>query len=738
MSEQNQNPVIDDYSELTKKHLEELLEQSRNPPDPNAGKDWSLPKNLNSEDLENAFKPIFMFVSNALNVEKPIWAQASIRDMTKHQHSPKYIREFYHDRGRKYHDEIFENDGSFEDMTRDRQNYPAYMRSTSSGYFGGYHPVYEEQWFWPLHGNVRCYTTPLNDLLVADCLVKDSKLGYSSPDGEFNGTEYHHVFEKSYNAYGEVYADRPTFENLNPVQNAPSFYVGLNTVQRAACLWAVNALLIPMLNADNYIPALSVLAPNMLGRFGDDLEFSEFNLFDHENDAMTKADNARIRNKSILLRRMLRRNWIPPQYDKNMSNLDLVDYIEELAHYPEDAWTIPPWDGGVIPDSPAQKFFERVMVERGRRPARVFGRGALWDEFGNARAGLMHAYDLLMMRDALYLVLALNSLYGETDGGYHRLRGKHYSKQAVINYVSDWFGGIGQIKKLPFQWVDNPYTPDSPEYEEFNANRDMSDKAVNARAERRSKVKYPTCGMRLGGKSDYEALDAAGLEYEDAQYYEYQEKPTFYDYTNKEVADFVYEELEELYDLGPKNFADKLDGHHEAWVQRLNGGSDNSSEDEKLSPREIFKQRADRVIHLPFGVSVAYKELVEVIESVYNGIEDFFMHEYEDESQYTYEDPYGFDDEEEAEEVELTPEEIFFHTRNPADLPWYRPVRHLPQHADGAWLSKKVQSSGVFYGGVVLMHLLKSHEEDVLNGKTAEESMPILEENLGWSFLNEK
>lgn len=75
-------------------------------------------------------------------------------------------------------------------------------------------------------------------------------------------------------------------------------------------------MFIPMLNADDYIPGLWAFLPNLSGRFDSENAFAEMTVFfgedlDDPRYTQIRANNARVRNKSIILCHMLRYNQIP-------------------------------------------------------------------------------------------------------------------------------------------------------------------------------------------------------------------------------------------------------------------------------------------------------------------------------------------------------------------------------------------------------------------------------------------
>lgn len=714
-------------------------------------KNKHLPLNLNAQELEKGFKPLFFRFSNRLNIETPIWAQAEQRTMTKYKHPVGFIQDFYEDRGRSYWDTTTDITDPYERLLQDGQTYRAFARPVCSGFFGAYQPIYEEQWFWPLHANIKSVAIPLSDKHIANCLAKDSKLPYSSPEGHFNGDYYLHELTKELTEDGLKETEWSVYKyDLNRMQNAPSFYVGLNTVQRAACLWAVNELLIPMLNADNNIPALWALLPNALGRFSTEEQFAEFNHFYDGADVgrgfeETIADNARIRNKSIILRRILRKNHIPADYDKNMNNYELKKYIDESCYYPEDAWTIPPWDDHIIPHAPAETFFKHVMVKRSDRAARLFGRGALWSATGEARSGLMHAYDLAMIKDALYLALVLDATMNRGVKNYrplHTVCGEPEDLDYLFNYPASWFGGIGQLKKLPFKWGDDLSSDKTQEEDEYETYEKPSEEEIAERLKARSKIKFPTLAMRkardfmgsVGSEFDPDVEDATqstGLTRDDLLSYEHVERATLYDYNNKDIADFVLEELEELNQIGPVKFAEKLKEHYQAMVDRINGDVEVYFDTEKPTLESVYEEKISREVKLPLGVRLTHGELMQVIESVFHGIEDFFTRQEEEIDGF-----FDFINGREKIHAKLIEEQAFFLTQDLRHLPWYRPVRTNEEEARRATSQRPVQPSGVFYGADVITTLIMLDDDDVLSGEKPEEVVPVLEETIQWSFLS--
>lgn len=95
---------------------------------------------------------------------------------------------------------------------------------------------------------------------------------------------------------------------------------------------------------------------------------------------------------------------------------------------------------------------------------------------------------------------------------------------------------------------------------------------------------------------------------------------------------------------------------------------------------------------------------MEVVESIYNGISNFL------------ERPKG--------EITLD-EEKFSNSGDSTDLNWYKPVTH----------STIEQGSGVYFGYAVIMDLICLQPDDVLNGKSPDEAVPVIEEDRHWSYL---
>lgn len=116
---------------------------------------------------------------------------------------------------------------------------------------------------------------------------------------------------------------------------------------------------------------------------------------------------------------------------------------------------IPPWDDHIIPHTPAETFFKRVMVKRSDRAARVFGHGALWSTTGEARAGLMHAYDLAMIKDALYLALVLDATMNRGVKNYRPLH-TVCGKPENLNYLFNLTSAVNNGEKHLVDFIRQP------------------------------------------------------------------------------------------------------------------------------------------------------------------------------------------------------------------------------------------------------------------------------------------
>ncbi|WP_163467286.1 hypothetical protein, partial [Haemophilus influenzae] len=88
--------------------------------------------------------------------------------------------------------------------------------------------------------------------------------------------------------------------------------------------------------------------------------------------------------------------------------------------------------------------------------------------------------------------------------------------------------------------------------------------------------------------------------------------------------DIVYGELAELYELGPKTFEQNIHEHLNALRRRYQDICQETPEDDRFSNLQaLYQQKAQRRIALPFGLSLTQAELMEVVESIYNGISNF-------------------------------------------------------------------------------------------------------------------
>lgn len=122
---------------------------------------------------------------------------------------------------------------------------------------------------------------------------------------------------------------------------------------------------------------------------------------------------------------------------------------------------------------------------------------------------------------------------------------------------------------------------------------------------------------------------------------------------------------------------------------------------------------------------------MEVIESVYHGIDEFFNRK--EEPDFSLLDMLGLG----AYEHGTTEhEDRFFESKDPRDLVWYQPVRTEATDAEWASVASKIKASGVFMGGDVITSLIKLPEDDVLAGENPENVFPIIEESFQWSYLN--
>lgn len=712
-----------DPDAAVRRTLERMIEAIQNPQKKPEGpkKDFNEPLNLDAKELEAIFTGDYGKHSgiNATvgMLTTPVWALSDLRQEYRYRHTLDFKEEFYYRRGRKYHDQVFEYADSLEEALNDKQSYPAFYRPTCSGVFGAYHPVYEEQWFWPMMSRWSLYhyetmQSPMSIRALVDCLPKNAQLAYSNAYGEYNGEIYTHEYHETMSREepGRIAWQSPKY-NYNKMQESPSFYVGLNTLQRAVCLWAVNEMFIPMLNADDYIPGLWAFLPDLSGRFDSENAFAEMTVFfgedlDDPRYTQIRANNARVRNKSIILRHILRYNQIPQGYRPEMSNEDMVWVIDEECG-PESAWTIAPWDNHIIPEAPAQTFFEQVMTERGTRPFRLFGRGALWRKTGQPRAGLMHGLDLMMLKDALELLIKFDDLFGKQ---VPKMRDNE-PLDKIVREISQWFGGIGMIDRVNYAWPQSRYHKAFLEFHHGEYDRSQQ------------KTPYRNVKKRSGYLTEAEQLaemdewlrqrrqkvaqwEQGIFEEEDIEMDElFIEQTTFYDFNNRDIADMVYGELAELYELGPKTFEQNIHEHLNALRRRYQDICQETPEDDRFSNLQaLYQQKAQRRIALPFGLSLTQAELMEVVESIYNGISNFL------------ERPKG--------EITLD-EEKFSDSGDPTDLNWYKPVTH----------STIEQGSGVYFGYAVIMDLICLQPDDVLNGKSPDEAVPVIEENRHWSYL---
>lgn len=637
-------------------------------------KDFDRPFNLNPEELIKATERV---LENKLPLGfTPIWAIPSVRTSTDYKHNPYFKQVFYDERGRKYFDEVNEFSDELEEAYYNPEVYPAFYRPTCNPFFDGYQPCYEEQWFWPLNkptfDSLRKdmdHPSPLTPGFIAGYLAEDAVVAYATADGrhikfsEDPDAHYKHTFTK--------YKDESTLPdelkeieyqfkipdyNLNSRQNAAAFYVGLNTLQRAVALWAVNELLIPMLNADDVLPGFYAFLPDMTGHFVEQNTWSDANVF-FGGDPMdsyykdTISANTRIRNKSIILRQALRTNQIIVGYNKDLSNEELVELIEANC-YPENAWTLPPWDEHIIPDSPAEKFFEHAMSpERNERPRELFGRGILWDRTGYPRAGLMHALDLTMMSDALILATQLDRLYDiEVVSGR---MSETFEEMSVE--VSDWFGAIGKLHK-----------------------------SIN------HEVPYPTLRERKIPETGYNGVHYQPEDIRNMLLKYRKRACTFYDYNNRDIADFVYDEIATMYEEDSKKFTTRILDHIEALRLRVVAEQD---DDPKLGPiaaRELaYREKSRNIIQLPFGYALPQREVMWIVRKLLDTITRFYANIHE-------------------ELPETFREDI-------TTVPWYDPI--------------SAYGGGVYYDGYDLIEIL-SLEGDPLNGKSPKEALPILEEDV--------
>lgn len=137
--------------------------------------------NLDAEELESIFTGDYGkhpgIDATVGMLTTPVWALSDLRQEYRYRHTLDFKEEFHYQRGRKYHDQVFEYADSLEEALNDKQSYPAFYRPTCSGVFGAYHPVYEEQWFWPMMSRWSLYhyeamQSPMSIRALVDCLPK--------------------------------------------------------------------------------------------------------------------------------------------------------------------------------------------------------------------------------------------------------------------------------------------------------------------------------------------------------------------------------------------------------------------------------------------------------------------------------------------------------------------------------------------------------------------------------------
>lgn len=641
---------------LVRKTLEGMLlelEEKRKNPEPVREVDYDNPIGLTFAELQDDRVGSPLYLGHRTH---PIWALEHVREINAQtRQAPHFIERFYKNRGRHYFDELTQYDvigaaGS------EYPYYPAMYRSPSGPAFGAYSPVYESHWFTPLMRRPfflptveseslnRCMVSPtsLSQILPTDC-----QFCYRDADGNHADRIY---------TRKRVYDDDGFFKDeseVDPMVEMQFAYVGLNTFQRAVVLHAVNNILIPLLNVAPSESDLYLFLPNMLGKFGGFDEWADNNDVSPYQDNEPYAEQfkkvhdhlARIFNKSILLRYMLRTQKIPEHYRSDMSNAQMITLIDTLRNY-MDVWKIPAWDDFVVPSNPAAHFMDMAMPERGARIPRMFGRGALWDRAGKPRAGLMTVFDIQMMLDALTLVLKLHNLFA-IGGDNFRTSDWGYG-EASLDDIADYLGGIGILHKSESlarhltdpDWRDNINT--------------TVDELI---------------------KEDWS-------------------RNNFYEYSNRDIAEFVYAEVEDLYENDVPVFKEALLEHYKVLKQRI-------FEDPRLQERveggymatfsEVYSEKSGQLIHLPLGYTVTYRDYMIAVESLLKGLKGHIY--------------------------DTAPDTV-----NPEEIQWY----HDTLHPDGG---------GVLYGDMLIQRMILQLPDDPLCGKDPYEVLPIIEDT-ATAFFN--
>lgn len=549
----------------------------------------------------------------------PIWANYENRKFQKYHLEKDYL-DRYREKYVRYYTDIDE-DVIEQASARQPKVLPRYARPTRELYTRAYTPALESQWFHPLINKLHVANRSHNSRPIN----LTELVGQMSPGEEVNySSPEGKLAPETYKAVEIPWdANEPKQNTVDDDQNMNFYYVGLNEAQRATVLFAVNEVLIPFLNGSLDIPALRYFLPNLKGEFSSDIgEWKRNNALDTD---MTHFEfNAKMHHKIQLLKYMLRTQVILPDYNKDLSN----DELFELAEYyraPQDTTYLPKWDEHIVPNSPASTFFERVMPDRTLRMARIFGRNALWDDEGFPRAGLMSEYDFLMMYLALSLVLDLHKVItGPNTELYKRSTGSE------LQQICGYFSGLGLIKKDPSYeldvetWTNNPFnTPTS----------------------------YVPASL--------------------------------YDYSSKEVSDFVYSEIDDLYNTHSKHLFELLKEHVDALGTKL---KDESGSDKILDTCIHNKQEA--VVSLPFGYEMQYRNLIIMVDSLLNGMKEFLSNK------------------------------EFVEYENVTELPWYK-TRSLGE-----------DTAGVFYGYPQIIDLIYRKPDDLLDGVEPRVALPVLEEDI--------
>ena len=89
--------------------------------------------NLDAEELESIFTGDYGkhpgIDATVGMLTTPVWALSDLRQEYRYRHTLDFKEEVHHQRGRKYHDQVFEYADSLEEALNDKQSYPCTKNS---------------------------------------------------------------------------------------------------------------------------------------------------------------------------------------------------------------------------------------------------------------------------------------------------------------------------------------------------------------------------------------------------------------------------------------------------------------------------------------------------------------------------------------------------------------------------------------------------------------------------------